>query len=275
MCPGGPTLVVSKRAERYPYHPTVDTNRVIGHYKLGKGFLTILFCDDMGPIFISLEYPTLWRYIYGNRLSKRDRCGHKKPSSEKDPARLSRTGCCMRKVLFILGQLSDIDVEWMLSVGKKERITPGSVLIVEGKPLDSVYLVLDGKLSVFVTALSNKELAVLGSGEIVGEMSFVDSRPPSATVKALEETTLFTIPRSALASKLQKDVGFASRFYHALALFLSDRLRSTVSRLGFGQDTSLDEAAEYEDELDPLILDTVHLAGSRFDRMLKRLMGNQ
>lgn len=75
--------------------------------------------------------------------------------------------------------------------------------------------------------------------------------------------------------KLERDVGFASRFYHALAVFLSDRLRSTVSRLGFGRDTGLDEAAEYEDELDPLILDTVHLAGSRFDRILKRLMGNQ
>jgi len=181
----------------------------------------------------------------------------------------------MRKVLFILGQLSDTDVEWMLSAGRKEKISAGSVLIVEGKPVDSVYLVLDGKLSVFVAAMGDRELAVLGSGEIVGEMSFVDSRPPSASVKALEETTLLSIPRSALALKLEKDVGFASRFYHALALFLSDRLRSTVSRLGFGRDTGLDEAAEYEDELDPLILDTVHLAGSRFDRILKRLMGNQ
>lgn len=100
----------------------------------------------------------------------------------------------MRKVLFILGQLSDADVEWMLSAGRKEKISAGSMLIMEGKPVGSVYLVLDGKLSVFIAAMGNKELAVLGSGEIVGEMSFVDSRPPSATVKALEETTLLSIP---------------------------------------------------------------------------------
>jgi CRP/FNR family transcriptional regulator, cyclic AMP receptor protein len=179
----------------------------------------------------------------------------------------------MRKVLFILGQLSDSDMEWMLSAGTKESVASGNILIHEGKAIDFVYIVLDGKLSVSAAALGNKEVAALGSGEIVGEMSFIDARPPSATVKAREDSIVFAIPRSVLASKLEKDVAFAARFYHALAVFLSDRLRSTVSRLGYSDGASLDEEMEYEDELDPSVLDTVHLAGSRFDRMLKRLMG--
>lgn len=178
----------------------------------------------------------------------------------------------MRKVLFILGQLSDGDIEWMLSTGRKERVSTGNVLIREGKAVDCVYIVLDGKLSVTVKVLGDREVARLGSGEIVGEMSFVDARPPSATVTALEDSVIFSIPRQALQNKLDRDTGFAARFYHALAVFLSDRLRSTVSRLGYGEGTGLDEDVEYEDELDTTVLDTIHLAGSRFDRMLKRLM---
>jgi CRP/FNR family transcriptional regulator, cyclic AMP receptor protein len=38
-----------------------------------------------------------------------------------------------------------------------------------------------------VTAQAAGEIARLGVGEIVGEMSFVDSAPPSATVTAVGE----------------------------------------------------------------------------------------
>ncbi len=178
----------------------------------------------------------------------------------------------MRKVLFILGQLSDGDMEWMLSTGRKEPVPRGNVLIREGKAIENVYIVLDGKFSVTVKALGEREVARLGSGEILGEMSFVDARPPSATVTALEDSIVFSLPRGELKEKLDRDTGFAARFYRALAVFLSDRLRSTVSRLGYGEGAGLDEDLEYEDELDATVLDAVHLAGSRFDRMLKRLM---
>ena len=103
-------------------------------------------------------------------------------------------------------------------------------------------------------------------------MSFVDGRPPSATVQALSDSLLFAIPRRALASKLEADQGFAARFYRALAVFLSQRLRDTVQHLGYGAGVALDEEVEYSDELNPAVLDTVPLAGARFDRMLKRLM---
>ncbi|CAK0740139.1 hypothetical protein CCP3SC15_1080012 [Gammaproteobacteria bacterium] len=38
----------------------------------------------------------------------------------------------MRKVLFILGQLSDTDVDWLANNGKRERIAKGVVLIRSG-----------------------------------------------------------------------------------------------------------------------------------------------
>ena len=57
-------------------------------------------------------------------------------------------------------------------------------LIEEGKPLSVLYVLLDGQLSVSLAALGGKEVARLQSGEILGELSFLDSRPPTATVTA-------------------------------------------------------------------------------------------
>ena len=179
----------------------------------------------------------------------------------------------MRKVLFILGQLSELDIEWLIKTGHKEQAPAGKTLIHEGQALEALYIVLDGLLTVSSRAMGGQEVARLGAGEMVGEMSFIDARPPSATVTAVENSLLLAIPRRQLAAKLEQDVGFAARFYRALATFLSDRLRGTVSRLGYGEGQSLQEDVEYADELDENVLDQVHLAGAGFERMLKRLSG--
>jgi CRP/FNR family cyclic AMP-dependent transcriptional regulator len=166
----------------------------------------------------------------------------------------------MRKVLFILGQLSDQDVEWLTANGHRETFAPDAVLIREGQPIDSLFIVLEGLLSVTDRDLGNAETARLGSGEIVGEISFVDGRPPSATVRAVQRTIALKVGKPLLQRKIDVDQGFAARFYRALAMFLSDRLRTAT------------HDSPDADELDPNVLDAVHLAGSRFDRMMKQLM---
>jgi bacteriocin-type transport-associated protein len=180
----------------------------------------------------------------------------------------------MRKALFILGELSDDDIEWMIATGQTQRLAVGTTLIHEGQPVNALYIVLDGSVTVLAQAVGGKEIARLGVGEMVGEMSLIDARPPSATVRTLEKAIAFVIPRQDLVKKLAEDQGFAARFYKAIAIFLSDRLRGTVSRLGYSSGQQLADDVEYADELDPTVLDTVYLAGTRFDRMLKRLIAN-
>jgi CRP/FNR family transcriptional regulator, cyclic AMP receptor protein len=63
----------------------------------------------------------------------------------------------------------------------------------------------------------------------MGEMSFVDQAPPSATVQAMEPSFVLDIPRRRLNAKLAEDAGFAARFYRALSMFLAARLRATNS----------------------------------------------
>jgi CRP-like cAMP-binding protein len=173
----------------------------------------------------------------------------------------------MRKVLYILGQLSDPDMDWIGSVAVKKLLSPGEVLIKQGEPVDAVYIVLEGNLSVRAQNGGENEIARLGAGEIVGEMSFIDARPPLATVVALEFSLVLSVSRTHLTAKLEQDAAFAAHFYRALAIFLSYRLRDTVGMLGYGAHRQVSPVSD--EELDDNLLDTVHLAGSRFERLLK------
>ena len=177
----------------------------------------------------------------------------------------------MRKVLFILSQLADDDLDWMVQNGTKVTYSEGRVLIQEGKQIEVLFVVLDGQLSVSLAALDNKQIAVLRSGEILGELSFLDSRPPGATVTAIGEATVLSIPRASLNAKMQEDLGFAARFYRALGVFLAHRLRLQTVRNRGGDPLRTD--VEIEDELDPELLDSVALAAKRFEWIRDRFSG--
>jgi bacteriocin-type transport-associated protein len=176
----------------------------------------------------------------------------------------------MRKVFFVLGTLTDADMDWLVGVGSRASCEAGALLIKQGKAVDALYIVLGGQLVVTIETPQVRELARLGSGEIIGELSFLDSRPPSATVKALERSTVLSIPRAKLSSKLQQDLEFASRFYHALGILLAHRMRNNVS---YFSGASLSDEVVYDDELDPEMLDSVDRASARFDWLLKRTSG--
>lgn len=173
----------------------------------------------------------------------------------------------MRKVLYIFGLLADADVEWMARAGVVRRVDRDGAIIEEGKPHDSLILVLDGEF--VVSSQGVGEMARLGAGEIVGEMSFVDPAPSSASVAASGPARALFIDKQVLAERLEADVAFGARFYRALAIFLADRLRRMDRRVGYGEAASLQAEAMLEDELNLDVLDSVSLAGDRFHRLLR------
>ena len=89
-------------------------------------------------------------------------------------------------------------------MGKHHKVLAGEVLIHEGEPINAIYLVLEGALSVLVESLDNAEITKLTPGEVVREISFVDSRPPTATVKAAVDSIVWVIPRIDLLRKLHQ-----------------------------------------------------------------------
>ena len=89
----------------------------------------------------------------------------------------------MRKVLYIFGFLTDLDIEWLARAGTRKKIGNGDAIIKEGEVVDTLAIILEGEL--LVSTKSAGQIVRLSVGEIVGEISLVDSAPASATVAAL------------------------------------------------------------------------------------------
>jgi len=174
----------------------------------------------------------------------------------------------MRKALYMFGILDDSDVEWLGNSGSACPLQAGTVIITQEKPIDSLFIILNGELQVYSGEI---EIARLQSGEILGEISFVDSRPPLASVKALVDSSVFAIKADLLRHKLAKDASFSSRFYRAVAVFLADRLRMTTSRFGYGRANQDTVENTDPDELHPELLESIGLAAARFDKFLRRI----
>jgi bacteriocin-type transport-associated protein len=199
----------------------------------------------------------------------------------------------LRDVLFILSALNDSDIDWIIATGQRQKLTANTVLIREDGPVDALYLLIDGMLSMSIgenqgsplvrafaalegSESSGQEIARLVKGEIIGETPFIDADLPTATVRSVTNATVLAIARRSLAAKLQQDMGFSARFYQVIATLLSYRLQNIISCLGFGRRTyhkgqPLDETSIYDDELDLPVLDQMEIASTRFEWMFNRL----
>lgn len=175
----------------------------------------------------------------------------------------------MKKALFILGAFNDDDLNWIIHKAKKKVLLPEQTLIYEGRQIDALYIILSGNLKVVIESVGNKELAIISKGEVVGEISFIDTRPPLATVKAIEESVVLGIPRLELTLKLQQNTGFASRFYQGISLCLAERMRGTVQRLGYGVD--LADIEKEPEELSPTLLNSLAIAQAKFNLLIQKV----
>ena len=101
-------------------------------------------------------------------------------------------------MLFISRQLLDADIDWLAKNGRREKFPARSVLIREGVPVETLYILLDGELTVVRGDNNERVLARLGAGEIVGEMSLIESRASSATVLAETDVVVCAISKPRL-----------------------------------------------------------------------------
>jgi lysophospholipid hydrolase len=105
----------------------------------------------------------------------------------------------------------------------------GEILFKEGEPSDSLYIVISGRLRVFSRATddqSERLVADLGHGEIVGEMGLVCGEPRSATVVAIRDTNLAKLSEAGL-NQLAADC--AQPIYSAIIRQLASRLKNETA----------------------------------------------
>lgn len=100
------------------------------------------------------------------------------------------------------------------------------VVVNEGDDTDALYVLLTGRVKVFVTGEDGREVVVqtLQSGDYFGEV-VLDGGPRSASVMTLEACRLFLIPQQDVEALLTVQPGFA----RSLIEKLTRRVRSLTA----------------------------------------------
>lgn len=98
------------------------------------------------------------------------------------------------KQIPLLAGLSDVELHRVEAVASNKTFPKGAVIINEGDQGRSMYLLLQGRVKVFVSDGLGKEfvLAILGPGECVGELALIDDEPRTASVET-EEPSVFLV----------------------------------------------------------------------------------
>ncbi|MEM7528955.1 MAG: cyclic nucleotide-binding domain-containing protein [Pseudomonadota bacterium] len=95
---------------------------------------------------------------------------------------------------------------------------PGERIAEQGEEGDAAFIVLDGAVDVLVpTGETERHIARLGSGEIVGEMAMLTGRPRSTTMAAHGELTVLRLERDATMALLREFPEIAIEFIRIIA----------------------------------------------------------
>ncbi len=104
------------------------------------------------------------------------------------------------------------------------RYRRGEIIVEHGRKSNALYILLTGRARVLTSDSRGREviLAVLQSGDYVGEMSLIDNEPHSATVRAEVQTDMLVLGRAEFARCLPEN----SSLSYAILRGLVQRLRN-------------------------------------------------
>ena len=134
----------------------------------------------------------------------------------------------------------DREIEARLrSVGNSLEVEVGDLIVEEGNLDRSLFLVESGEFSVLQRGPEgNIQIGRITSGDVFGEISFLDSRPRSASVVAATDSRILKIDHHEALKALADSPEY-------LGSFLSDLSNRAVSHLSEGTRTS---APDFDDE---------------------------
>jgi voltage-gated potassium channel len=120
----------------------------------------------------------------------------------------------------LFANLSARHVRGLAKLAKVKRLQPYTVIVREGTPGDSFFLLLEGTV---VVRPPGKRPVKLGPGAFFGELALLDSAPRSATVEAQDDVLVARIGRTDFLRMLDKEPKVAVALLRSLAA----RLRSS------------------------------------------------
>ena len=129
----------------------------------------------------------------------------------------------------LFAELDDGQLDHIAAAGSVQSLQRNVVLFEEGDEPGEFYLVLSGRVAIAQESDDGREslLAVLGPGELFGEMGFLDGHNRSAQARALEESGVLVVPYAELRLLYENH---PAALWSAVQL-LARRLRATDQAL--------------------------------------------
>jgi CRP/FNR family cyclic AMP-dependent transcriptional regulator len=129
----------------------------------------------------------------------------------------------------LFAALDDEAAEALHANMTRAELARGEVLFHEGDPGDRLYVIVEGKVKLGRTSGDGREnlLAILGPGEMFGELSLFDPGPRNATATAVSDAVLIRLGSEDLVTWLTGRPDVSRQLLRALAR----RLRRTNENL--------------------------------------------
>jgi small-conductance mechanosensitive channel/CRP-like cAMP-binding protein len=107
------------------------------------------------------------------------------------------------KKIDLLSPLTEEDRRLLIAKMRRVRFAAGETILRQGAPGDSLYLIHLGEVSVVLTGGGEeREVATLGPGNFIGEISLLTGEPRAATCRAKTDVTAYVVDHVAFQELL-------------------------------------------------------------------------
>ncbi len=135
----------------------------------------------------------------------------------------------------LLGRIdlfSELGEDELRAIGELAQVVTlprDSRIFDSGDPSDALYVVASGKVNIVITSSDGKELilAVLGAGQVFGEMGLLDAAPRSAAAVTASPAELVSISREDFQALLDRQPPLARKLLN----IMSQRLRRANAKM--------------------------------------------
>lgn len=127
------------------------------------------------------------------------------------------------------------DLPQIAAVLEEIAVEPGTAIVVKGAVGDCLYIIVDGRAQAHDGPLIFNELC---AGDVFGEMAVLDSEVRSATVTAMEPTTLFRLGQQPLYELIHTNSTLALGVIKSLSRHLRNRVRDRARDYEYIQQVS-------------------------------------
>lgn len=129
----------------------------------------------------------------------------------------------------LMAALPDDDRAALLALGNRQHFHDKDVIVLQGGPGDSLYVLLAGVVKITMTTENgtNTTLATRQRGDLIGEVALFDGRPRAATVTAVGEVAALKVSQASFRDFAKRHPAAASTIMKSIV----SKIRESDERL--------------------------------------------